>query len=167
MCDEDAAKAALRALGIVPNRALVRSWIQASRADEHLAAREREKPSSQAKQSRLPPLPEIPSPIQEVFPRWHPRGYSKSRLEPMLRREGALLRQPGPRQPGRPRIIAKWFPAVAQSMADGNTLRESLRLNGITLDKGQIRALYRNEEFKRLYWEARRASSGSKSPTTK
>ena len=59
------------------------------------------------------------------------------------------------RKGGRPRVVASWFPAVAQSMADGTPLRDALRLNGITLEKRQIRALYRNEEFKKLWQEAR------------
>ena len=36
----------------------------------------------------------------------------------------------------------------------GTTLREALQRHGITLDKRQIRALYRNEEFRKLYQEA-------------
>jgi hypothetical protein len=52
-------------------------------------------------------------------------------------------------------VRATWFEAVTRSMADGTTLREALQRHGITLDKNQIRALYRNSEFKRLYQEAR------------
>jgi len=44
-------------------------------------------------------------------------------------------------------------------MADGAPLRDALRFNGITLDKTQIRALYRNEEFKKLYKQARTAAA--------
>jgi hypothetical protein len=40
-------------------------------------------------------------------------------------------------------------------VVDGTTLREALKHRGITLDKHQIRALYRNEEFRRMYQEAR------------
>jgi len=40
-------------------------------------------------------------------------------------------------------------------MADGTPLRDALRLNGITLEKSQIRALYRNSEFRRLWQEER------------
>jgi len=76
-------------------------------------------------------------------------------LEPTLREQGTLQRQRGPRKGGRPRIIASWFPAVARTMADGTPLRDALRLNGITLEKSQIRALYRNSEFRRLWQEER------------
>jgi hypothetical protein len=41
-------------------------------------------------------------------------------------------------------------------MADGTPLKEALKKHGISLDQRQIRALYRNEEFKKLYQEARR-----------
>jgi hypothetical protein len=41
-------------------------------------------------------------------------------------------------------------------MADGTPLRKALKQHGITLDKAQIRALYRNKEFKKLYQEERR-----------
>jgi len=41
-------------------------------------------------------------------------------------------------------------------MADGTPLRIALQRNGINLDKSQIRALYRNREFRRMYQEARR-----------
>lgn len=166
MYDEDAAKAALRALGIsFPSQALIQSWIQASRAEDRMAEQQRSLPTEHLRPALVPEI--LPPPAVEVSPSRHPRGYSRSRLEPALRENGTLQRQKGPRKPGRPRVVASWFPAVAQAMADGTTLRDALKQHSIALDKGQIRALYRNEEFKRLYWEARRASSGSKSPTTK
>jgi len=60
----------------------------------------------------------VPKP--KSFRHKHPRGYSKSNLEPVLREQGALKRPPGARKQGRPRILATWFPAVvAQAMADG------------------------------------------------
>jgi hypothetical protein len=88
-----------------------------------------------------------------------PRGYSKSNLEPTLRAEGTLERPRGIREPGRPRVIASWFPAVTKTMADGTPLREALKRHGINLDKRQIRALYRNVEFQKLYLEARHQHS--------
>lgn len=50
-----------------------------------------------------------------------------------------------------PRVTASWFPGVAQSFADGTPLPEALQVNGITLDGSQTRALYRTEEFRKLY----------------
>jgi len=40
-------------------------------------------------------------------------------------------------------------------MAKGISLPEALKEHGITLDKDQIRALYRNEEFKKIRREER------------
>jgi hypothetical protein len=146
MCDEDTARAALRAIGIpFPSQALIQSWIQANRADREFR-----------RQESAPPTLRSPATAQSADRKvQHRRGYSKSRLEPSLREQGKLQRQHERRKPGRPRIVASWFPAVAQSMADGTPLRDALRLNGITLEKRQIRALYRNEEFRRLYQEER------------
>src|SRR5262249_29371319 len=50
--------------------------------------------------------------------------------------------------PGRPRIVASWFPAVSESMADGTSLRTALVINSLTLSKNEMRALYRNLTFK-------------------
>ena len=146
MCNEETARAALRAMGIRSlSQALVRSWIQANRADRGF----RESAKSQGP-NVAPPTTHYAaraSSGQTGPPDWHRRGSSKSRLEPTLREPGTLRRRRGPRKGGRPRIVASWFPEVAQSMADGTPLRDALRLNGITLDKRQVRALYRNEEF--------------------
>jgi len=79
----------------------------------------------------------------------------------VLREQGTLEKQHGVRKPGRPRVVASFFPALARTMADGTPLRDALKRHGITLDKSQIRALYRNEEFKRLYREARRSHQHS------
>jgi hypothetical protein len=54
-----------------------------------------------------------------------------------------------------------WFPIVARTMADGTPLKEALKRHGIALDEQQIRALYRNEEFKTLYQEERRRYASS------
>jgi len=40
-------------------------------------------------------------------------------------------------------------------MADGTPLRIALQRIGVTLDKSQIRALYRSREFQRMYQEMR------------
>jgi hypothetical protein len=44
-------------------------------------------------------------------------------------------------------------------MADGTPLRVALQRIGITVDKSQIRALYRNREFRRMDQECRRSRS--------
>jgi hypothetical protein len=147
--DESDARLALRGLGITPTAGLIRSWLQAARAEELEEVR------LQAF-SRPPRSPQAvpPSAVANSRPR-HPRGYSKSQLEPMLLAQGTLERQPGKRKPGRPRIVASWFEPLAAAMADGTSLRVALQRIGITLDKSQIRALYRNREFQRLYQEIR------------
>jgi hypothetical protein len=60
------------------------------------------------------------------------------------------------RKLGRPLTIASWFPAVAETMADGTRLRTALAMHNLTLSANEMRALYRNKTFKGLYQEARR-----------
>jgi hypothetical protein len=60
------------------------------------------------------------------------------------------------RKAGRPLTVASWFPPVAETMADGTTLRTALAIHGLTLSANEMRALYRNKTFKGLYQEARR-----------
>jgi hypothetical protein len=152
MCNEEAARAALRALGIRnPSANLIQHWIQANRAEQEPPPNWRTPPHPTPQDSKPSDEPAEP---QNFEPK-RLRGYSKSNLEPTLRVEGTLERPRGIREPGRPRVIASWFPAVTKTMADGTPLREALKRHGITLDKRQIRALYRNEEFKRLYREER------------
>jgi hypothetical protein len=55
------------------------------------------------------------------------------------------------RKPGRPRKIAPWFATVAKRMADGTTLRMALMWERIQLDRTDMRKLYRNLEFRRMY----------------
>jgi hypothetical protein len=151
MCDEDVARAALRALGIRnPTPDLVENWIRANRAEEE--------ESELSPPTPLPfprPIQPQPQPKAEDFHPKHRRGYSKSKLEPVLREVGTLVKPHGIRKPGRPRVVATWFSAVVKTMADGTPLKDALKKHGITLDRHQIRALYRNSEFKRLYQEAR------------
>jgi hypothetical protein len=52
---------------------------------------------------------------------------------------------------GRPRKIAPWYEAVAKTMANGTTLRMALLWNRIQLTREQLRLLYKNVEFRRLY----------------
>ena len=66
------------------------------------------------------------------------------------------LPEPAKRKPGRHRKYAEWFPAVARTMRDGTTLRNALMWNRITLTQREIRLLYKNREFKRLYQIERR-----------
>ncbi len=151
MCDEDMARAALRALGIRnPAPSLVENWIRANSVTEQESELSPPTPLPFPRSVQPPPQPKA-----EDFRPKHRRGYSKSNLEPTLREQGALERPHGSRKAGRPRVVASWFPAVARTMADGTPLRLALKRHGITLDKRQIRALYRNEEFKRLYREER------------
>jgi len=152
MCDEDVARAALRALGLRnPSDSLIQHWIQANRAEQEPPPNWPTPPHPTQRASK--PSAE-PAEARNFRPK-RPRGYSKSNLEPVLREQGTLERPRGVRKPGRPPVRATWFEAVTRSMADGTTLREALQRHGITLDKNQIRALYRNSEFKRLYQEAR------------
>ena len=154
--DEATAKEELRALGIQkPSPDLIKNWIRSKAAEEEL---EQARLASRPVPTTLAPTAvQPPTAIQADNSRLkkRPPGYSKSNLEPTLREQGALQRQRGPRQPGRPRIIASWFPGVAQSMADGKSLKEALKQHGITLEQRQIRALYRNEEFRKLCREQR------------
>jgi hypothetical protein len=146
MSDQQYARDRLKGLGIQkPSPQLVENWIRANRDAD----------TEQGVPAELPPAQPPAQVKPENFRPKHPRGYSKSKLEPVLLEQGALQRPYGVKRPGRPRIVASWFPEVAKTMADGNTLMEALKKHGITLDKPQIRALYRNEEFKRLVREAR------------
>ena len=154
MSEELWAREALRAMGIQkPSATLIEDWIRANRAEQ-------EPPEdwlTPAPPSPARPTSQLPAPSpegQNLRPK-RPRGYSKSNLEPTLRAQGTLQRAHGVRRPGRPRVVASWFPAVARTMADGTPLREALQRHGISLDDPQVRALYRNKEFKRLYQEAR------------
>jgi hypothetical protein len=154
MSEELWAREALRAMGIQkPSASLIEDWIRANRVEQ-------EPPEDYPTPAPPPPArpaSQLPAPSSEVqnFRLKRPRGYSKSNLEPTLRAQGTLQRPRGVQRPGRPRVVASWFPAVARSMADGTPLKEALSKHGINLDKAQIRALYRSSEFKRLYQEAR------------
>jgi hypothetical protein len=152
MYDEDVARAALRALGLRnPSDSLIQHWIQANRAEQEPPPSWPTPPHPTQRASK--PSAE-PAEARNFRPK-RPRGYSKSNLEPLLREQGTLEKPRGVRKPGRPRVVASFFPALARTMADGTPLRDALKRHGITLDKNQIRALYRNSEFKRLYQEAR------------
>jgi len=158
--DEATAREELRALGIrSPSPELIRNLIRAARAEEELQRTPTTDRATPPKPTSVPPTH-----LQaETIHRKRPRGHSKSNLEPTLREQGALQRQSGPRRPGRPRIIASWFPEVAQNMADGKSLKDALKQHGLTLDQRQIRALYRNEEFRKLCREPRQPQEAAPS----
>src|ERR1700674_327230 len=119
--NESDAKAAFRAMGITsPSRTLIEMWLSAARYAER----------QEAEQVRVAASPEpAPGPKEAVAP----SKPAQSRLEPLLRDQGTLMEARAKRRPGRPRIIASWFPAVAETMADGTTLRTALAINRLTL----------------------------------
>jgi hypothetical protein len=133
-------------MGIVPTRGLIEAYVKSCQAEEaeHMVL------ASQI------PATEPPTAIPQTPHPQHPRGSSKSLLEPILQEQGTGEKPLGRRKAGRPRVIASWFPAVAQTMADGTSLRTALRIHHITLSKSEIRACYRNTTLRALYTEARR-----------
>ncbi len=143
--NEQDAKAALLALGISPNAELIRNWLRANSDQKE----EGVQPHRPAK-VRANQVPKTESDFVS------PRTSSKSSLEPLLRESGQLERAQGRRKPGRPRIIASWFEKVAQTMADGTSLKAALAMNGLKLSKSEVRACYRNKTFRAMYQESRR-----------
>jgi hypothetical protein len=141
------AKAELRKLGIVrPDGALIENWLRAASASAYMD----EAPHG-VEVIAEPYAVSVPTSETASAPRT-----SKSRLEPVLRDSGTLERPAGPRKPGRPRIVASWFPKVAETMVDGTSLKMALAINGISLSKSEVRACYRNRTFQGLYQDARR-----------
>jgi hypothetical protein len=140
--NESGAKAALRAQGIRnPSKALLENWL---RAHEHEANTPKEAEQQGASVGLETPNTSMPHPPSE------------SALEPVLRERGQLERE-RPRKPGRPRVLAAWFQAVATAMSDGTPLRAALALCGVHgLTEREIRALYRNSALKAMREEARR-----------
>src|SRR5215467_417535 len=109
-----------KALGIpFPKPQLIKDWIRANRAEEQIDQLE-----APASARNVPPQPAAEPPTRpetedgSLKPKRR-RGSSKSNLEPTLRAAATLERPRGVKKPGRPRIVGSWFPAVAQSMADG------------------------------------------------
>jgi hypothetical protein len=162
--NESDAKAAFRRMGIVhPSRDLIENWLLAAASAERAAAQERASAQPKAQEpsvagpkpasSAAPIAPQAPA--TPVCPPPAPRP-GKSLLEALVREQRASEKQPGKRRPGRPRIVANWFPAVAKTMADGTTLRTALAIHGLALSAREMRALYRNRAFQGLYQEARR-----------
>jgi hypothetical protein len=148
--NEQDARASLRELGITPTRQLIENWLRAELAE----AAQSQQPARADRRRSTSGQAETQPQMEAASPRQTPS--SKSRLEPVLRKSGQLERPAGRRKPGRPRIIASWFSAVADSMADGTSLKTALAMNGLNLSKSEVRACYRNKTLKALYTEARR-----------
>jgi hypothetical protein len=155
--NESSAKAALRQLGIAPAPELIRNWIRAAEAEHSIQADE---PELTGEGPRATAVAQVCEPTSRRGSNRRadglPQGNSPSNLEPLLLEQGTFEKTPGRRKAGRPRIIASWFPAVAQTMADGTSLRAALAINRLYLSKSEMRALYRNTTFKAMYQEARR-----------
>jgi hypothetical protein len=153
--NESDARAHFRAMGIPrPSRCLIDAWLRAAKLERQITDAEKP-PTAKAENSvaaantnRGPTAPQT-DPSSPA-----PRG--KSLLEPILRHRGDLPNPPKRRKPGRPRLVASWFPAVAKTMADGTTLRTALAMNRLTLSANEMRSLYRNKTFRGLYQETRR-----------
>jgi hypothetical protein len=164
--NESDAIAAFRRMGIArPSRDLVENWLRAAASAER-AAVEENRASAQPKAaepsvaapnqvSSAGPAVTPATPAPACQPQQPPRP-GKSLLEPILRDQAAIEKSTTKRKPGRPRIVASWFPAVAKTMADGSTLRTALAINGLTLSANEMRALYRNRTFQGLYQARRR-----------
>jgi hypothetical protein len=151
--NEEDARRALFTLGVPPTRALIRSWLQAARAEEEAGAQGFD--ADARHQRTTAPANVNVRPAGALRPAYR-RGSSRSRLEPVLRAQGAFRRKRGRQKRGRPRIAASWFRKLAGLMADGTPLKTALKRAGITLDAAQVRALYRNTEFRRMYRKRRR-----------
>jgi hypothetical protein len=155
--NESDAKAAFRAMGIPrPSRCLIDAWLRAAEIERQSA--EADKPP--ATHAPAQPSDGDANEARAASPHARPAAIApargKSLLEPILREHGDLPQPPKRRKPGRPRIVASWFPAVAKTMADGTTLRTALAMNRLSLSANEMRSLYRNKTFKGLYQEARR-----------
>jgi hypothetical protein len=135
--DLQAAIRALEAQGIPPTHQAVLDWLAQNRPVRAVpAAVEQQPPPPQTGQSE-PPIAK--------------KGVSK-----LARFAVSPAERQRRRKPGRPLTIASWFPAVAETMADGTTLRTALAMHRLALSANEMRSLYRNKTFKGLYQEARR-----------
>lgn len=135
--DLTAAIRALEAQGIPTTHQAVLDWVAQHRPAQAAPATAEQQPSTEQNSPE-----ELPSPQKGVS---HLACFAVPPAEAK-----------GRRKPGRPRIVASWFPAVAKTMADGTTLRGALAINGLSLSANEMRALYRNRSFQALYQEARR-----------
>jgi hypothetical protein len=135
--DLDAAIRALEAQGVPPTHRAVLDWLVQHRPIQ--AA-----PAAVGQQPQAPQTSQAATPTAK-------KGFSK-----LARFAVSTAGAKRGRKPGRPLTIASWFPAVAETMADGTTLRTALAINGLNLSAIEMRSLYRNKTFKGLYQEARR-----------
>ena len=122
----------LRAMGIRPNSALVADYIRAAEAEEPIRALEQECASPAEKLATAPEPPVFVDQSTSVHS-------SKSNLESVHRETGRLEHPPGPRKPGRPRIIASWSEKVAETMVDGTSLETALAMSSLSLSKSEMR----------------------------
>jgi hypothetical protein len=135
--DLNAAIRALEAQGLPTTHQAVLHWLAQHRpAQAALSAAEQQSPGPQTSQAEPPLLK---------------KGASK-----LARFVEPPAEAPRRRKPGRPLTVASWFPAVAETLADGTTLRAALAIHSLTLSANEMRSLYRNKTFKGLYQEARR-----------
>lgn len=150
MTEKDA-KDALRGQGITnPSKALIENWLRAQHYEESASPPPAPRETVRDMQPCISPSLSLADASSVARPS------SASSLEPMLRERGQLQRDHS-RKPGRPRILAPWFEAVATVMSDGTPLRQALGTVGIHgLTERQIRSLYRNRAFQALYQETRR-----------
>lgn len=149
MTEQDA-RAALRAQGITnPSNALVENWLRVQQYEEAASL----PPPSRERVGDMQPCIN-PSLSLEDTTTSVDRPSSESNLEPLLRERGELVRE-HPRKPGRPKVVAPWFQALATRMADGTSMRKSLASLGIHLGQREIRALYRNTALSAMRREAR------------
>jgi hypothetical protein len=150
--NERHARAVLRELGIKnPSPSLIENYLRVEDADNN------EGVGGSERVIVTPCEPTTSEPIAAREESDQPAHTSKSRLFPILRESGELIRPPGPRRPGRPRIVAGFFERLADAMKDGTSLKSALVICGINgLCKSERRALYRNRAFREMYQEARR-----------
>src|SRR5690348_6955355 len=109
MIGEAEARDALKAMGIsTPSPGLIEAWIRRARAEEDARqqqeARMPQAPSAAPPTSASPQLDPAPQSETQGFRPKHPRGSSRSNLEPALRKQGTLERPRGVRRVGRPRV---------------------------------------------------------------
>lgn len=147
---EQEARTTLRAQGITnPSKALIENWLRVQQYEETAS------PSPAPRETVRDMQPCISPSVSLEDASTVARPSSASNLEPLLRERGQLERE-HPRKPGRPRIQAPWFQAVATVMSDGTPLRQALAAVGVHgLTARQIRSLYRNSVLKQMRHEAR------------
>ena len=147
--NQSEARAALRAQGIKnPSKALIENWLRVQHSEETASRPPAPRETVRDTQPCISPSLSLEDASSAARPS------SASSLEPMLRERGQLQRE-HPRKPGRPRVLAPWFQALATRMADGTPMRKALASLGIHLSQREMRALYRNRALTAMRQEAR------------